>query len=330
MPLGIILSVFFGFIPMVLYAGFIYSLDHYEKEPRHLLQGAFVWGAVAAAGAAFFLNTFLGAGIYMLSGDENFATLTTGSIIAPLVEEILKGMAVMIVFLFFRQEFDSVLDGIVYAAVTALGFAATENAYYIFTYGYLESGYIGLFSLVFVRVILVGWQHPFYTAFFGIGLAMARLKPGLKSKLFYPLAGMFFAMLLHSLHNTIPAILPGAAGILIGTVIDWSGWIAMLTFTIAMVIRERRLLERYLMDEVRAGLLTHDQFRTACSGWSRFLAVASALGNHRFEHTRQFFQTCAELAHKKHQLDTVGNERGNRQIIESLRVRLAELSLQLN
>ena len=327
--MGVFLSVFFGFVPTLLYAGFIYSLDHYEKEPRHLIQGAFVWGAIVAAGAAFFINTFLGAGVYILSGDENFTTLTTGSIIAPLVEEILKGMAVIIVFLFFRHEFDSVLDGIVYAAVTALGFAATENAYYILTYGYLESGYVGLFSLVLVRVILVGWQHPFYTAFFGIGLAMARLKTGLKPKLLYPLLGMFAAILLHSLHNTIPAIIPGAAGILVGTVIDWSGWIVMLAFTIAMVIRERRLLERHLMDEVRAGLLTHEQYRAACSGWSRFQSVVAALGTHEFEPTRQFFQTCAELAHKKHQLETVGNERGNRQIIETLRARLADLSLQL-
>ena len=91
------------------------------------------------------------------------------------MEETLKGLAVLVVFLVFRREFDSVLDGIIYAGVAALGFAATENAYYIYTYGYQESGWSGLLSLTFIRVILVGWQHPFYTAFFGIGLAVARL-----------------------------------------------------------------------------------------------------------------------------------------------------------
>ena len=49
--------------------------------------------------------------------------------IAPIIEESLKGLAVLLVFLLFRKEFDSILDGIVYAAITALGFAATENSH---------------------------------------------------------------------------------------------------------------------------------------------------------------------------------------------------------
>jgi hypothetical protein len=39
---------------------------------------------------------------------------------------------VLAVFLFFRNEFDSLLDGIVYGGITALGFAATENVLYLF------------------------------------------------------------------------------------------------------------------------------------------------------------------------------------------------------
>ena len=58
-----------------------------------------------------------------------------------------------------------------YAGITALGFAATENFFYIYTYGYREQGLAGILSLFLIRVILVGWQHPFFTMFTGIGLA---------------------------------------------------------------------------------------------------------------------------------------------------------------
>ena len=109
------------------------------------------------------------------------------------MEETLKGLAVLGVFLVFHSEFDSVLDGIIYAGVAALGFAATENTYYIYTYGFQEGGWSGLLSLAFIRVILVGWQHPFYTAFIGIGLAMARLNRNWLVKIIAPLLGLALA-----------------------------------------------------------------------------------------------------------------------------------------
>ena len=41
----------------------------------------------------------------------------------------------------------------------ALGFAATENAYYIFNMGYLVNGWQGITQLSVIRILLVGWQH---------------------------------------------------------------------------------------------------------------------------------------------------------------------------
>ena len=118
---------------------------------------------------------------------------------------VLIGLAVLLVFLFFRTEFDSILDGIVYAGVVALGFAATENTIYIWR-GYNAGGWQGLFQLVFIRVILVGWQHPVYTAFTGIGLAFARMNRSVLVKFFAPIIGFSLAMLTHSLHNTLAGL----------------------------------------------------------------------------------------------------------------------------
>src|SRR4030095_16421580 len=123
-------ALFFGFVPMFLYAAFINwldryekeakvllragfvwglvvaaggavinGLDRYEKEPKLLLGAAFVWGMVIAAGGAFILNTAFGIGIYALTGSEGAAEFGTTSIVAPIIEEGLKGLAVLVVFL---------------------------------------------------------------------------------------------------------------------------------------------------------------------------------------------------------------------------------------
>src|SRR5215208_3420829 len=168
-------AFFFGFVPMFLFAAFVNWLDRYEKEPKLLLGAAFFWGVIIAGGGAYVLNTAFGIGIYTLTGSEGAAEFGTSSIAAPIIEEGLKGLAVLIVFFLFRKEFDSLLDGIVYAAITAMGFAAVENVLYIYRNGYQENGWEGFWILVVIRVFLVGGMHPFFTSFTGIGLAIARL-----------------------------------------------------------------------------------------------------------------------------------------------------------
>jgi RsiW-degrading membrane proteinase PrsW (M82 family) len=192
---------------MLLFARLVFWIDRYEKEPLILLGGVFTWGALVAAGAAFLTNTLFGAGIYLFTRSVPATNLATGSLIAPVVEEVLKGVAVLIVFLIAREEFDSLLDGIVYAAIAALGFAATENVFYIYQYGFHQGGFPGLISLAFVRIVLVGWQHPFYSAFVGIGLALARLSPRRNISMLAGLGGLAAAVLLHAAHNTAGSLL---------------------------------------------------------------------------------------------------------------------------
>lgn len=326
--MGLLLSLFFGFIPMLFFAWFAYWIDRYEKEPKVLLGGVFLWGVIVAAGGAFIINTVLGVGVYLFTESEMATDFMTGSLIAPVVEESLKGLAVLAVFLIFRREFDSILDGIIYAAIVALGFAATENTYYIYTYGFQEDGYGGLLWLAFVRVILVGWQHPFYTAFIGIGLAAARLYRNVLVMLAAPLLGWFTAVVAHSFHNTLAHLLNGLEGIAIGTAIDWIGWAFMFLIILLALWREQRWIIHQLKEEVSLGSITPAQYRTACSAWLQGAARINALFSGRYLATSRFYQLCAELAYKKNQHQTVGDEGGNTVIIERLRADLARLSPQ--
>jgi protease PrsW len=324
--MGLLLSLFFGFVPMLMFAWFVNWLDRYEKEPKTLLGIVFLWGAVVAAGAAFVINTVLGIGVFIFTESEAASMLTTASLIAPIVEESLKGMAVLFVFLLFRRDFDSILDGIVYAGIVALGFAATENTYYIFTYGYLPEGLGGLFFLSFVRVILVGWQHPFFTSFIGIGLAVSRLSRRTSAQVLAPVVGWSIAVFAHSFHNTLASLLAGAAGLAFATLIDWSGWAIMFLFILWAIGRERRILLHQLREEVTLGNITPVQYQTVCSAWSQSAARLKSLLSHRYTITSRFYQACGELAHKKQHRARLGEEGGNTEIIEQLRSEVAHLS----
>ena len=320
-------ALFFGFVPMFMFAAFVNWLDRYEKEPKLLLGAAFVWGMVIAAGGAFILNTAFGIGIYALTGSEGVAEFGTTSIVAPIIEEGLKGLAVLIVFLLFRNEFDSVLDGIVYAAITAMGFAAVENVLYIYRNGYLENSWQGFWTLVIVRILLVGWMHPFFTSFTGIGLAIARMSRNVLVMIIAVPAGYAIAVTAHAFHNTFGGLIGGVGGLLAGTVVDYLGYAAMLIFVIWMVVYERNLLKKNLREEVANGMISQKQYITATS-FFQTNAHLSALSSGTFRSTSRFYQVCGELAHKKEQLAKVGDEGGNAKIIETLRAELVQLAPQ--
>jgi protease PrsW len=328
--MGFILSLFFGFVPMLIFAWILYWLDRFEKEPKILLGVVFVWGALVAAGVAFIVNTLLGMGVYLVTGSEIATELATGSLVAPPVEETLKGLAVLLVFLIFRREFDSTLDGIVYAGITALGFAATENAYYIYNYGYLEDGMEGLFFLVFVRVILVGWQHPFYTAFIGIGLALARFQKNVWGQLLLPALGWGLAVSAHALHNTIASLASGVGGLILGTFIDWSGWLVMFIFILWTIYREKQAIRTHLQEEVALGIISKRQYHTAYSAWAMNSTRINALASGKYRATHRFYHLTAELAHKKEQRSKMGDEGRNTAIIQKLRQELAKLAPVVN
>ncbi len=323
-----LVSLFFGFVPMFFFAYILYWTDRYEREPKILLGAVFFWGVAIAAGGAFVINTVLGMGVYIFTGSESATDLATGSIIAPIVEESLKGLAVLIVFLIFRREFDSILDGVVYAGIVALGFAATENTHYIYNMGYLDGGWSRLWFLVFVRVILVGWQHPFYTAFTGIGLAKARLSRSPLVKILAPLLGFGVAMFTHAFHNTFASLTGGLSGLVLGTAIDWTGWFFMFLFILWALAGERKLMKLHLREEYDLNLLTAEQYSTAISAGKQSAARFRALTSGQYAATNRFYKICGELAHKKNQFHKLGNERNNMEIIQKYRTELATLKEQ--
>ncbi len=325
--MALLASILLSFIPAFIFVFMIYWIDRYEKEPKLLITGAFLWGAIVAAGGAYIMNTVFGISIYLLTANEVVADIATGSFSAPFFEESLKAIAVLIVFFVFRKEFDSVLDGIVYASVAALGFAATENVLYLYEHGYATDGWGGLWTIFVIRVVLGPWNHPFYTAFTGIGLAIARLNKSTLVKLAAPLAGWGLAMFTHFLHNTMAVFVSGLGGLALIYFVDWIGWLFMIGIILWAVWGEKKRIEKYMREELDMGVITAKQFSVASSAWRRSMAVFGALAGGKLRNTQKFYHACAELAHKKYQFERLGEGRGqSTAMIEKLRAELAQLS----
>lgn len=229
--MAFLIAVLLSFVPAFFYAAIVYWLDRFEKEPAKLLVGAFLWGAMVATFGAIIWTSVLQLGVGMLVGDAA-ADVAGSTLLAPVVEEVLKGLAVALIFVAFPHEFDSILDGMVYGAITALGFAATENVLYLYFLGYQEGGYAEMIALFVLRVILGGWGHAVYTAFIGVGLAAGRLYRGPAiNKLIFPLIGLIVAIFLHALHNGMAVFLAGSAGLgglAALLLVDWLGWAVAL------------------------------------------------------------------------------------------------------
>lgn len=322
---GFLLSAICGFVPMFFLAGIIYWLDRYEKEPKALLGGVFSWGAIVAVIGALILQILLEESVLMLTGSEVIGSVMGGSLFAPVTEEILKGLAVLLIFLFVRDEFDSVLDGIVYASIAALGFAATEDVLYYFS-AFSEGGLGAMMALVFLRFVIFGWQHAFFTSFFGIGLALARLNHNPLIKIGAPVVGLGLSIVTHSLHNTLLTFIHGLLGVAITALLFWFGWLIMFAFILYLIYREKAWLTEYLREEVSLMTITAAQYQVACSVFGQNQARLASLFKGRYRATDRFFQLCGELSHKKRQLAKLGEERGNSRAIENLRTELSKIS----
>jgi RsiW-degrading membrane proteinase PrsW (M82 family) len=320
----VLLSVLLSFGAAGINAYIIYSLDRYEKEPALLLEGTFVWGAVVAAIGAMIAEFVFQFGVFALTGSKAVSMLTTVSLFGPLSEETLKGFAVLIVFLVFRSEFDDILDGIVYAGIAALGFAATENVLYLFGPGYLKAGYEGLFALFFLRVILGGWNHPFFTSFIGIGLAIARLSPRPQVKIIAPIGGWVIAVFFHSLSNSLISIL-GLGGFALGLLVNWTGWLAIFGVMVWAILREKGWMKKYLSEEVEQKTITSGQYLVAISLWRQTAARVAAIASGRFGATNRFYHVLGDLAQKKEQRSELGEE-SDTAAIDRLRSEAAWLS----
>ncbi|HSJ53514.1 MAG TPA: PrsW family intramembrane metalloprotease [Anaerolineae bacterium] len=320
-------------IPTVFYVTFLWWLDRYEKEPVWLLGLAFAWGALPAAFLSVVAEVAFDASITLVAGESLLADLASVSVSAPLIEESAKGVALIALVLLFRREFDNVLDGIVYGAMIGFGFALTENLFAYFLPILASEGLGAGLTNIFMRTVVFGFNHAFWTATTGAAVGYARLSPLPLRRLLLPIAGWAGAVFLHGVHNAgaslVEQTLCLSLGISLG--VHWGGLGLLIAVALLVSRRESQWIERGLVEEVRRGILTPHEFDVLRSATHRRAVRWQALGRGgrpAYRAVGAYFQHATELAFTRHHLRLVGDQGGDLAEIERLRGVLIESRAQ--
>jgi RsiW-degrading membrane proteinase PrsW (M82 family) len=227
-------------------------IDRFEPEPPRLLLAAFLWGAGLSALVAVVINSSAMIAAELLLG-RGQGDLVGAVISAPLVEEFVKGAFVVGLLLIRRREFDGIVDGVVYAGITAAGFAFTENIIY-FGRAFTEAeGAVGpaVLATFVLRGVLSPFAHPLFTAMTGIGVGIASQARSRVVGTVAVLGGYVLAVVLHALWNSSTQLGAGFFGIYVLIMLPlFAGMIGLVVWQRR---RERDVLARQMPGFAAAG-----------------------------------------------------------------------------
>ncbi|MDR1980712.1 MAG: PrsW family intramembrane metalloprotease [Tannerellaceae bacterium] len=214
-----VIVYFAAFLPVLLFLAMLVWLDSFALVNKRCLTGAFLWGVVSTAIAAY--------------GSEGMAHLLRERLfVAPVFEELLKGLGVL--YLIERQRAAFFIDAVLYGVAVGAGFAVAENILYIWTFADMTLG------TAVMRGIGTAIMHCGAVA----GTAAILSWFSLRSKrgvLRYYLIALLPAIALHSLYNSL--ILPPALA-LIAVLFGVAAWI------IALIICNEKTIGKWLDVEV--------------------------------------------------------------------------------
>ncbi|QEW02652.1 PrsW family intramembrane metalloprotease [Microbacterium lushaniae] len=242
-------------------------VDRWEPEPRGLVVFAIAWGAIASVAIALGVDLVL---VLLFGVGDSWV----GSVVqAPVVEEIAKGLGVVLIYATARRAFNGPVDGVVYGALVGAGFAFTENIQY-FAVSLLEGGVAEVTLTFFLRAVLSPFAHVMFTAMTGFALGLAaRRAAGAGTTLGYFLAGLVVAIALHALWNG-SAVFADFFGMYITLQVP-----LFVVFILGIVLlrrEEARLTRARLGEYAAAGWFTPQEVDMLATGPGRRAALAWA------------------------------------------------------
>lgn len=160
--------ILLAFLPAIVLFIFIYKKDVY-KEPLNILIWTFIMGMVSAP----FSGVFSGLTPDSINAGPFLSALYTAFVKAAFPEELAK-FIILYAVIWNNRNFDEMFDGIVYASVVGLGFAALENLQYVLHFGP---------GVVVSRALLAVPGHFFFGVAMGAFFGIAKFFPQHKTKL---------------------------------------------------------------------------------------------------------------------------------------------------
>jgi RsiW-degrading membrane proteinase PrsW (M82 family) len=242
----IISSALAAIIPMSVYLFLIWKFDKYDREPFKFVFANYLWGAIGAIVLALIGSILFTSFVSLFIKDELTLSRFGAVVIAPIIEEITKGLFLIITVT--SRKFDNITDGIVYGGAIGLGFGMTENFLYFISFGTSVPNWI---SLVIVRSLFSAVMHCVATATLGAFFGFAKFK-STGMKIFLGFTGLFIAMTIHAIWNltlSFDNIAP------LGFLFLFISLIIFLSVFSISIRGERKVIFAELLEEVESGLI---------------------------------------------------------------------------
>ncbi len=180
-------------LPCVAWLWYFSSRSRYKRPAMRVLGLTFLLGGLATI-PALLLNLQGQSLINDLFGRGLPARILVLFLVVGPIEELLK-LLVVYFYAYRRPEFDEMLDGVIYSAAAALGFAAVENIVYL-----AENDA----RLVLLRGPLSNPGHALFSAIWGLALSRAKAMPNLTNARLPSIArGWIYASILHAVFDTL-------------------------------------------------------------------------------------------------------------------------------
>jgi len=297
---GLVLAL----IPLLVVLRAIAWVDRWDPEPRPALWFAFLWGAGVSIVTALLFDLGVQITIAASGGALAASSFASTVIQAPFVEEIAKGVGVLVLFWVARRHFDGPVDGVVYAATIAAGFAFSENIQY-FGVALMEGGAGSLGMTFLVRGVFSPFAHVMFTMCTGLALGLAARRTSRRSHLVYFVLGLVPAIALHALWNGATFVFVDGASLL-----SYYLFVQVPLFIVAVVVvvrlrrREARVTLRRLHEYSVAGWFTAAEVSmlATATGRRQALAWAKAQPVGRTRAMRRFITDATRLAFAREHL----------------------------
>ena len=192
----LIMLIIFAFLPPIIYTVWIRNTEKYNRERWISIFFCFLWGATIAIIAAIILELILNISLTTSITDPNILALTMVIIIAPIVEEFTKPLALRLKTV--KRELDELEDGLIYGAVAGLGFSATENLLY--GWSFLEESFMYFLILISIRSFGACLLHASATALTGYGYGKHIMR---RTSILRVLPYFILAIFVHALYNSL-------------------------------------------------------------------------------------------------------------------------------
>ncbi|WP_165867017.1 PrsW family intramembrane metalloprotease [Schaalia canis] len=286
-----------AFLPFLVVMQVLAAVDRWEREPWGTTAILAIWGGGIATFFSSIINTAFALVVELATGDSALAETLAVIVAAPIVEESLKGLGVVLILWKRRHRLNSILDGVYYAAVAGAAFAFIENIMY-FMQGAMSDGIGGVGILFVMRGVMSPFLHPMATSMIGLAAGWTAVRMAQRSTgfLLIPL-GWLAAVAIHAAWNATAVLSSPGTWVALYLFFHLPMFVVWMLFLRSASATEAKVIARGLQTYVASGWLLPNEVQmvTTRSGRKSAQAWAKQYGKPSHDSMTAFLNGCATL-----------------------------------